>query len=309
MKCERRGEIRLREPEREGREALSRRRGGSMLSRFAHIVSMVCVLSGCAPFLSAQTGLIVNKYAFSGDPTPIGSNPSALQAAENCINTNYTNVTPCAGNELTQTAIGAPVLYVITISTNSTTAITNASVYETLPPNFVADPTLTCWGFGGARCPGSTLTAMLTIGIGGVIGPFTTIPQNGDIVLYITGHFNLSVAPPFTETNFVSAEPLDTLAQCTTALQTGARKDCNSVTLSVPGYSLLTDLSITKTGCIPVKNLCRLSPGNTIAAPPTATGAGPVTYLYTITNNGPAEIYPDVLQVADTVFNNASNFG
>src|ERR1019366_5848320 len=56
------------------------------------------------------------------------------------------------------------------------------------------------------------------------------------------------------------------------------------------------------------KGQCLPNPTNTIAAPATASGGGPVTYLYTITNNGPAERYPDVLQVADTVYNNASTF-
>src|ERR1017187_6008764 len=164
MKCERRGEIRLGESGRGGavlvadtrRGALSRRRGGNIVSRLAPIVSVVWLLSGCASLLSAQA-LIVNKYAFSGDPTPIGSGNSALQNTEDCIGLNYTNVTPCTTNQLTETAIGAAVLYVITISTNSPTGVSSANVYETLPPNFVADPTVTEFGFGGALPAAATL--------------------------------------------------------------------------------------------------------------------------------------------------------
>src|SRR5450759_2243570 len=90
-----------------GRGALFARRGGNKRSRLAQIVSVACVLSGCASLLSAQ-GLRVNKYEFSGDTASITS-------TTNCINSNNgTNLTACP-NQLTSTNIGlgSPVLYVI----------------------------------------------------------------------------------------------------------------------------------------------------------------------------------------------------
>ena len=286
MKCERRGEIRLGQPESEGREALSRRRGGSMLSRFAQIVSVVCVLSGCAPFLSAQ-GLRVNKYEFSGDTASITNVTS-------CINSNNgTNLTGCP-NQLTSTGIGlgSPVLYVIAVQ-NTGPAITT-TLYDTVPLGFVWVSTpppgvVQYAAFIGALLPTFSypLTAF-TPGIPTSIGPFT-INTNGVLVFEVFGYYN--IVGTGVKENFVSAVLSDSPGGNCTSLV------CSSQVLTIPCPGLqdclTTDLGIAKT----------VTSQNTTGSPATTT----VTYAITITNFGPGDdIFPaNLIQIADTLTNNS----
>jgi len=286
MRCERHNKIRLGESERWRAGLVAH--GGSALSGVALALTVVCLLSGCAPFLSAQTpaDLILNKYQFSGDSATM------IAATEACISTNAaanngTNLQNCP-NAITAagTAPGSEVLYVITISNSNTATYSSPPVYETVPLGFAWD------GVGslpGLQCA-SGICPALSIPFSGfsgptAISPLPSIPYDGVIVIYILGHYNTTG----TKTNFVSAVTPDSPALCV------GRTNCNSATLVIPNATLLTDLGIAK--CVNVGSTC-------VQNLTTYSSGTPITYTITITNNGPGDIYPgNLIQVADNIAN------
>lgn len=266
--------------------------GGSIVTKIDSTASAVvtvtytympsnCLAAGNYKIVqTAQPAGYADGYETAGNVTPIpGSNTTdfinVTLAGANLLNNNFGEVLAAdlaiiKTDNQTTTTPGSPLTYQIVVTNNGPSAVTNATVTDTMPVALTS-VTWTCAASSGGSC-GAANGA-------GNINTTVSLPVGGTATFTVHATVSASASGTITNTATVTAPP-----------GVPDNNQGNNTATDQTDVNVVTDLAVTKTDGLTTTTLNSL-----------------IQYTIVVTNNGPATVTN--APVTDTMPSNLSNVG